>query len=66
MNKSEQAVYDKYWVTIKDYMLEMQQAWILGSRDINEDWDSYQSQLKRMGYHKVVEAYQSAYDRAYK
>ncbi|RKF17885.1 extracellular solute-binding protein [Alginatibacterium sediminis] len=66
MNTEEKGVYDKHWITIRDYMLEMQQAWILGARDIDEDWDTYQDQLKRMGYPKVIKAMQSAYDRAYK
>jgi putative aldouronate transport system substrate-binding protein len=66
MNEKEKAVYDKYWVTIRDYMLEMQQAWILGSSDVEADWDKYQAQIDRMGYDKVIKAMQSAYDRAYK
>lgn len=66
LNEKEKAVYDKRWVTIRDYMLEMQQAWVLGSRDIDADWDEYLSQIDRMGFEKVVKVMQSAYDRAYK
>ena len=66
LNEKEKEVFDKNWATILDYMLEMQQAWILGSRDIDKDWDSYMAQLDRMGYNDVIKVMQSAYDRAYK
>lgn len=66
LNAKEKDIYDKHWVTIRDYMVEMQQAWILGSRDIEKDWPKYQESIERMGYKKVVNAMQAAYDRAYK
>ncbi|WP_197687454.1 extracellular solute-binding protein [Vibrio sp. qd031] len=66
MNNSEKSTYDRNWVTIRDYMLEMQQAWILGSRDVEADWDNYIKQVEKMGYSDVIKVMQSAYDRAYK
>jgi len=66
LNTKEKEQFDKKWATIRDYMLEMQQAWILGSRDIDKDWDSYLAQIDRMGYDSVIKVMQSAYDRAYK
>ncbi|MCL9774430.1 extracellular solute-binding protein [Vibrio methylphosphonaticus] len=66
LSAREKDVYDKHWVTIRDYMVEMQQAWILGSRDVEKDWPKYQKSIERMGYSKVVSAMQTAYDRAYK
>jgi len=66
LNNKEKEVFDKKWATIKDYMLEKQQAWILGSADIDKDWPAYQAQLKRMGFPNVLKVMQSAYDRAYK
>ena len=64
-NKEEKAVYDKYWMSIQNYMLEMQQAWILGSRDVDADWDKYMENVERMGYSKVIAVMQSAHDRQY-
>lgn len=64
-NAEEQAVYDKYWQSIETYMLERQQAWILGSGDVEADWDAYMSDLNGMGLQKVVAAMQSAYNRQY-
>jgi putative aldouronate transport system substrate-binding protein len=65
MNQEEQAVYDRYWPSIRTYMLERQQAWILGTGDITADWDAYVATLNRMGYEQVIEAMNSAYQRQY-
>ncbi len=64
-NKDEQAVYDKYYPSIQTYMLERQQAWILGSGDVKEDWESYIATLNKMGYDQVIEVMNSAYARQY-
>lgn len=64
-NEEEQAVYDKYWPSVRTYMLERQQAWILGTGDVVADWDDYQADLDKMGLNDVLEAMQSAYDRQY-
>ncbi|SIO00041.1 extracellular solute-binding protein [Vannielia litorea] len=65
MNKEEQAVYDKYWPSLRTYMLERNQAWILGSGDVNADWDAYVETLDKMGYQEVIEVLNSAYARQY-
>ncbi|MEI6897173.1 MAG: extracellular solute-binding protein [Psychromonas sp.] len=65
LNAKEKAVYDKSWATILDYMLEKQQAWILGSSDVDKEWDAYTAQLDRMGYPAVLKVMQEAYTRAY-
>ncbi|WP_082714886.1 extracellular solute-binding protein [Falsirhodobacter sp. alg1] len=64
-NEEEQAVYDRYWPSILTYMLERQQAWILGTGDVEADWDGYMSALNRMGYDKVIEVMNEAYQRQY-
>ncbi|SFR53167.1 carbohydrate ABC transporter substrate-binding protein, CUT1 family [Yoonia tamlensis] len=64
-NEDEQRVYDRNWTQIQTYMLERQQAWILGTGDIEADWDDYVAQLDRMGYNDVIEVMQAAYDRQY-
>lgn len=64
-NEEEQAVYDKHWVSIQTYMLEKQQAWVLGSADVEAEWDAYMKELDKLGFSKVLEAMQSAYDRQY-
>ena len=64
-NADEQKVYDKRWGSIKDYMLERQQAWILGTGDVEADWADYSAQLAKLGLAEVLEVMQSAYDRQY-
>ena len=36
-------------------MLERQQAWILGTGDVEADWDAYIATLNKMGYEQVIE-----------
>ena len=64
-NTDEQKVYDKHWGSLRDYMVERQQAWILGNGDIEKDWDDYMAQLEKKGLSKVLTVMQSAYDRQY-
>ena len=64
-NEEEQAVFDRYWSSIRTYMLERQQAWILGTGDVEADWDDYLAQLDQLGYSQVITAMNSAYQRQY-
>ena len=48
---------------IYTYMSEMEQKWILGTSDVDADWDNYISTLKSMGLDKVQEVYSAAYKR---
>ncbi|MFD1881381.1 sugar ABC transporter permease [Paracoccus pacificus] len=64
-NKEEQAIYDRYWPSILTYMLERQQAWVLGTGDVKADWDGYISTLNKMGYAQVIEVMNTAYKRQY-
>lgn len=64
-NQDEQAIYDRYWPSIRTYMLERQQAWILGSGNVEEDWADYIETLNDMGYDQVIEVMNSAYARQY-
>ena len=66
LDKGQKEIFDKYWGSILTYMLEQQQAWVLGSRDVEADWPAYKAQLDRLGYGQVMKAMQAAYDRQYK
>ncbi|MEO9526979.1 sugar ABC transporter permease [Roseibium sp.] len=65
LNAEEQKVYDKYWASIRTYMLERQQGWILGNGDVVADWDDYVATLNKMGLQEVLDAMNSAYSRQY-
>ncbi|WP_424932410.1 extracellular solute-binding protein [Amaricoccus macauensis] len=64
-NKEEQAIYDRYWPSIQTYMLERQQAWVLGTGNIENDWDAYLATLDNMGYGQVIQVMNDAYARQY-
>lgn len=64
-NEKEQKVYDRYAAQLRTYMLERQQAWILGTGDVEADWDDYMKTLNKMGLSKVLDVMQSAYERQY-
>ena len=61
----ERRKFDRKWPSILNVMLEYQQAWILGARDVDRDWDGYLARLRRLGLDGVLEAMQTAYDRQY-
>ncbi len=63
--EDEQAVYDKHWPSLRTYMQERQQAWVLGNGDIEADWDDYVAQLENRGLNDVLEVMQKAYNRQY-
>lgn len=62
----EQKVYDKFWPGVRDYMLERQQTWILGTGDVEADWGDYIAQLNQKGFQDVLDVMNSAYKRQYK
>jgi len=64
-NENEQKVYDKSMNSLRTYMLERQQAWILGTGDVEKEWDSYMATLNKMGLADVKAVMQSAYERQY-
>ena len=61
----EQKVYDRAWGSIRDYMLERQQQWILGNGDVTADWDAYIATLNEMGLQDVLDVMNAAYKRQY-
>jgi len=63
--EAEQEIYDSTWGSIRDYMLERQQSWILGNGDVMEDWDEYIETVNEMGMQELLAVMQTAYDRQY-
>ena len=65
LSTDEKETVDFYWNTLLAYMLERQEEWIRGIRDVNKDWDSYLLQLQKLGMNKVMKVMQTAYNRQY-
>lgn len=62
-SKEERRLYDRHWPSILSYMLEMQQGWALGTRDVDADWEGYQERLSELGLPTVMSILQKAHDR---
>jgi putative aldouronate transport system substrate-binding protein len=65
LSREERAVYERHWPDLKDYMKEMAQNWVLGTKDVDKTWDEYQKKLERNGLSKVTAVMNSAYQRQY-
>lgn len=63
MRTDEQKVYDRYWGSLRDHMVERQRTWNLGSADVEAEWDDYMAQLEKLGLSDVLAVMQSAYER---
>jgi len=50
---------------INDYVEENQAVFCLGTRDIDKEWDSYIKEFSTLGLNRMLEIYQTAYDRQY-
>ncbi len=61
----DRRLVDRRWPAILSHMLERQQAWILGARDVDKDWAEYIARLRQLGLDPVLAALQKAYDRQY-
>ncbi|MDO5417392.1 MAG: extracellular solute-binding protein [Lachnospiraceae bacterium] len=51
---------------IDDYVEENQALFSLGTRDIEKEWDAYVGEFEALGLDKMLEVYQTAYERQYK
>ena len=59
----ERRLVDRRWPAILSHMLERQQAWILGGRDVDKDWPEYAARLEKLGLGRVLAVMQSAWER---
>lgn len=51
--------------SIRDYVNQEQALWITNQADIDASWDEYLATLENMGLSRLLELYQTAYDRYY-
>lgn len=48
---------------ISNLVKEKQSQWLLGTGDVNAEWDAYVAQLEKLGLSRFLESMQKAYDR---
>lgn len=53
-------------ITINDYVNESIIKFIVGKQDVDKDWDSYVSQLDKLGVKNYLKIIQDSYDKQYK
>ena len=54
---------DNYKLVIfQRYVSSQMKNWIMGSADVNADWDEYVSQVKSLGLDEYISLYQEAYN----
>lgn len=63
---AEFEVKEQYESTLNSYVTEQAKLFVMGTKDIEADWDAYVKQIDELGLSKVLEFKQSAYDRANK
>ncbi len=60
----ESDVYDKYFNDCKSFVNEKTSKWVIGSSDIDADWDSYIEELKKRHIEDCIKARNSAFKRS--
>lgn len=49
--------------TLSTVVKEYTSAFLAGTKDIDSEWDEFQNEIEKIGYQKVLDAYQTAYNR---
>ena len=65
LTREESAEISNIRTMINDYVEENQAVFCLGTRDIDKEWDSYIKEFSTLGLNRMLEIYQTAYDRQY-
>ncbi|MDG0809226.1 extracellular solute-binding protein [Cohnella rhizosphaerae] len=66
MPEDEATEWEELNNAVIQYLDESVAKFVTGSMDLNKDWDKYLSELKKIGYDRLTELTQKAYDRQYK
>ena len=66
LTREESAEISNIRSMVDDYVNENQALFCLGTRDIEEEWDSYVREFQILGLERMLEVYQTAYDRQYR
>ncbi len=61
--EDENNIFVRTQADLDSYVQEMSQKWILGTSNIENDWDDYTSRLKDIGVLELRDVQQKAYDR---
>lgn len=59
----ENEFISSYGMDIQNYVIECQSKWLLGQKDINQDWDAYLEKLNTLKLSEFTTMIQAVYDR---
>lgn len=65
LTREESSEVSNIRTMIDDYVEENQAAFCLGTRDIETEWDAYVKEFEALGLERMLEIYQTAYERQY-
>lgn len=65
-NTEEATIVNETQSNLKSYIAEYVGAVMMGTKNLEGDWDIFQTELENIGLSDYLEAVQSAYDRMYK
>lgn len=66
MPEAEATEWEELNNAVIKYLDESVDKFVTGNLDLDKDWDTYLSNLEKIGYNRLAELTQSAYDRQYK
>ena len=58
----DSATFTQYKTAVDDYVKIAIVDFITGKRNVDKDWESYLSDLDRLGYGKMIELIQTTYN----
>lgn len=62
-NNAEFEVLEQYESTLKDYVFEQSKLFIVGTKNLDTDWNAYVKQIEELNLNRILQMKQSAYDR---
>lgn len=62
-NNAEYEVLEQYESTLKNYVYEQTKLFIIGTKNLDTDWDAYVNQIEELNLKGILAQKQSAYDR---
>ena len=66
LTREESSEVSNIRAMVNDYVEENMALFALGTKNVESEWDAYVKEFDALGLDRMMEIYQSAYDRQYK
>ena len=64
LTPEENEVASDIQTSLDTYFYESTCDFLVGEKDIDQEWDNYISELEKIGYRELLQIYQEAYNRS--